>query len=91
MRPDEQDSEPVLTPRLRTGFGLLAFGTGLMFLAGKVLPHPVPAAIAGGITIGIVGLVTVIVEALREPPDDADRMAAASSAPPSSATGPDSR
>lgn len=63
-------SEPVLTPRLRLGFGMLAFGIGLMFFSGKTLPHPVPAGIAGGITIGIVGLVMVIVEALREPPDD---------------------
>jgi hypothetical protein len=29
----------------------------------------VPAGIAGGITVGIVGLVVVIVEALREPPE----------------------
>jgi hypothetical protein len=93
MRADEP-SEPVLTPRLRLGFGLLAFGTGLMFLAGKVLPHPVPAAIAGGITIGIVGLVTVIVEALREPPDGedtADVAAAGAPTPPAPAPGPESR
>lgn len=64
----DPSSEPVLTPRLRFGFGLLAFGIGLMFLSGKVLPHPVPAGIASGITLGIVGLVLVIVEALREPP-----------------------
>jgi hypothetical protein len=93
MRSDEP-SEPVLTPRLRVGFGLLAFGTGLMFLAGKVLPHPVPAAIAGGITIAIVGLVTVILEALREPPDgegtrDQATSGAAPPAPPT--TGPDPR
>jgi hypothetical protein len=63
-------AEPVLTPRLRLGFGMLAFGVGLMFLSGKTLPHPVPAGIAGGITLGITGLVVVIVEALREPPEE---------------------
>ena len=68
MDPD-QAPEPVLTPRLRLGFGVLAFGIGLMFLSGKTLPYPVPAGIAGGITLGIVGLVMVIVEALREPPE----------------------
>ena len=68
---DHEPPEPVLTPRLRAGFGLLALGVGLMFLCGKVLSHPVPAGIAGGITIGIIGLVVVIVEALREPPDGA--------------------
>jgi hypothetical protein len=68
MDPD-QASEAVLTPRLRLGFGLLAFGIGLMFFSGKTLPYPVPAGIAGGITLGIVGLVMVIVEALREPPE----------------------
>jgi hypothetical protein len=61
MRSDET-SEPVLTPRLRLGFGMLAFGIGLMFFSGKVLPHPLPAGIAGGIVV-------VIVEALREPPE----------------------
>jgi hypothetical protein len=68
MEPD-QPAEPVLTPRLRLGFGMLAFGVGLMFFSGKTLPYPVPAGIAGGITVGIVGLVVVIVEALREPPE----------------------
>jgi len=68
MRSDET-SEPVLTPRLRLGFGMLAFGLGLMFFSGKVLPQPVPAGIASGIMLGIVGLVVVIVEALREPPE----------------------
>jgi hypothetical protein len=67
--PDAPRPEPVLTRRLRVGFGLLAFGVGLMFLAGKVLPRPVPGAIAGGITLGVIGLVMVIVEGLREPPD----------------------
>jgi hypothetical protein len=38
-----------------------------MFLAGKVLPTPVPAGISGGITLGIVGFVVVVVEALRDP------------------------
>ena len=68
MRSDEP-SEPVFTPRLRLGFGMLAFGIGLMFFSGKVLPDPVPAGIAGGIMLGIAGLVVVIVEALREPPE----------------------
>jgi hypothetical protein len=72
MRADEA-SEPVLTPRLRLGFGMLAFGVGLMFFSGKVLPHPVPAGIAGGITLAIVGLVVVIVDALREPPEGASQ------------------
>ena len=67
--PPEEAPEPVLTPRLRLGFGMLAFGLGLMFLSGKVLPSPLPAGIAGGITLGIVGLVVVIVDALREPPE----------------------
>ena len=65
--------EPVLTPRLRLGFGMLAFGIGLMFFSGKVLPHPIPAGIAGGISLGIVGLILVIVEALREPPEGASQ------------------
>ena len=65
----EQTPEPVLTPRLRLGFGMLAFGIGLMFFSGKALPHPLPAGIAGGIALAIVGLVMVIVEALREPPE----------------------
>jgi hypothetical protein len=69
MRSDDSSSEPVLTPRLRLGFGMLAFGIGLMFFSGKVLPYPVPAGIASGITLGITGLVVVIVDALREPPE----------------------
>jgi hypothetical protein len=48
---------------------MLAFGIGLMFFSGKVLPHPLPAGIAGGIALAIAGLVVVIVEALREPPE----------------------
>jgi hypothetical protein len=59
--------EPVFTPRLLLGFGLMSFGIGLMFLAGKVLAAPVPAAIAGGIALAIAGFVVVVVEALREP------------------------
>ena len=66
-QPDPRSREPVFTPRLQVGFGLLAFGLGLMFLAGKVLPVPVPAGIAGGITLGIVGFVVIVVEALRDP------------------------
>ena len=65
----EQTPEPVVTPRLRLGFGMLAFGIGLMFFSGKVLPHPLPAGIAGGIALAIAGFVVVIVEALREPPE----------------------
>jgi hypothetical protein len=68
--PPEPSSEPVLTPRLRLGFGMLAFGLGLMFFSGKVLPNPLPAGIAGGIALGITGLVVVIVDALREPPEE---------------------
>jgi len=68
MRADEI-REPVLTPQLRLGFGMLAFGIGLMFLSGKVLPSPLPAGIAGGIALAIAGFVVVIVEALREPPE----------------------
>jgi hypothetical protein len=65
----ELSSEPVLTPRLRLGFGMLAFGIGLMFFSGKVLPNPLPSGIAGGIALALAGLVVVIVEALREPPE----------------------
>jgi hypothetical protein len=68
MRPAETP-EPVLTPRMRLGFGLLAFGTGLMFFSGKVLPSPLAAGIAGGIMLAVAGLVMVVVEALREPPE----------------------
>jgi hypothetical protein len=68
MRTDET-SEPALTPRLRLGFGMLAFGLGLMFFSGKVLPQPLPAGIAGGIALGIAGFVVVIMDALREPPE----------------------
>ena len=68
--PWEPSSEPVLTPRLRLGFGMLAFGIGLMFFSGKVLPSPLPAGIAGGIALALAGLVVVIVEALREPPEE---------------------
>lgn len=65
----DETPEPVLTPRLRLGFGMLAFGIGLMFFSGKVLPNPLAAGIAGGITLAIAGFVVVIVEALREPPE----------------------
>lgn len=60
--------EPVFTPRFRLGFGLLAFGLGLMFFAGKVLGAPAPSGIAGGIAIAIAGFVLVVVEALRDAP-----------------------
>lgn len=72
---DETPREPIFTPRLQLGFGLLAFGVGLMFLAGKVLPAPIPAAIAGGITLAIAGFVVVVLEALREPTDQHDESA----------------
>ncbi len=68
--PQDPSSEPVLTPRLRLGFGMLAFGIGLMFFSGKVLPNPFSAGIAGGIALALAGLVVVIVEALREPPEE---------------------
>ena len=58
--------EAVFTPRLRIGFGLLAFGIGLMFFAGKVLPNPVPSGIGTGIAVALAGLVVVVVEALRD-------------------------
>ncbi len=64
--PTDPPDEPVFTPRLQLGFGLLAFGLGLMFLSGKVLPAPVPAGIAGGITLAAAGFVVVVVEALRD-------------------------
>ncbi len=76
--------EPVFTPRLQVGFGLLAFGVGLMFFAGKVLPWPVPAGIAGGIGLAIAGFVVVVVEALRDPPAPDDPIAGGDpSRPPS--------
>jgi hypothetical protein len=65
--PIDPSREPVFTPRLQLGFGLLAFGIGLMFLCGKVLPAPLPAGIAGGIGLAIAGFVVVVVEALRDP------------------------
>jgi len=64
----EPAPEPIFTPRLQLGCGLLAFGLGLMFFCGKVLPSPVPAGIAGGITLGVTGFVVVVVEALRDAP-----------------------
>lgn len=67
--PSGDAPEPVLTPRLRLGFGTLAFGIGFMFFSGKVLPNPLPAGIASGIALAIAGFVVVIVEALREPPE----------------------
>ena len=73
--PTDPSREPTFTPRLQLGFGLLAFGIGLMFLCGKVLPAPVPAGIAGGITLAIAGFVIVVIEAVRDPaaPPDEDR------------------
>jgi hypothetical protein len=63
--------EPILTPRLRIGLGLLALGLGIMFFCGKVVPSPIASAIAGGIALATAGFVLVIVESLREPPPDA--------------------
>ena len=63
--------EPVLTPRLLTGLGLIALGLGLMFFFGKVLPAPVAAGIAGGIAIAVIGFVLTVGESLREPPERA--------------------
>jgi hypothetical protein len=44
----------------------MALGLGIMFISGKVLPMPVPAGIAGGITLAITGFVVIVVEALRD-------------------------
>jgi hypothetical protein len=71
--PRAPEPERVFTPRLRIGVGLLGFGLGLMFLAAKVLPAPAPAGIAAGITLAVAGFVTVMVEALRDPPTDQSR------------------
>jgi hypothetical protein len=60
--------EPVFTPRLQLGFGLVAFGVGLMFLCGKVVPTPVAGGIAAGIAGAFAGLVVIVVEALRDEP-----------------------
>lgn len=64
--PSEPTPEPVLTPRLRLGIGLMALGLGFMFISGKVLPSPVPAGIAGGIALAVGGFVLLVVEALRD-------------------------
>ena len=64
--PTDPSSEPVLTPRFRLGLGLMALGLGVMFISGKVLPAPLPAGIAGGITLAVAGFVVVVVEALRD-------------------------
>ncbi|MGH7319920.1 MAG: hypothetical protein ACRELA_09905 [Candidatus Rokuibacteriota bacterium] len=64
----DPNREPTFTRRLQVGFGLLAFGLGLMFLAGKVLPAPVPAGIASGIILAATGFVLVVVEAVRDSP-----------------------
>jgi hypothetical protein len=61
-------AEPVFTSRLQLGLGLLCGGLGLLFLAAKVLPAPIPSAIAGGIAVAVGGFAVVIVEGLREPP-----------------------
>lgn len=64
--------EPIFTRRLKLGFGLLAFGLGLMFLCGKVLPAPWPGGIATGIALAVAGFVVIIVESLREQPESSD-------------------
>jgi hypothetical protein len=64
------EPEPVFTPRLQVGLGLLAGGLGLLFLSAKVLPSPAAAGIASGITLAVTGFVVLVVEGLREPPDD---------------------
>lgn len=64
----EATPERVFTPRLQLGLGLLAFGLGLMFLAGKVLPAPVAPLIAAGIVLAAAGFVVVLAEALRDEP-----------------------
>lgn len=61
--------EPIFTPHLQLGFGLLAFGIGLMFFSGKVMPTPVPAGIASGIALAMAGFVVIVVDALRDGPD----------------------
>jgi hypothetical protein len=83
----EPPPEPVFTPRLQLGFGLLAFGIGLMFLSGKVLPAPVPVGIAGGISLAIAGFVVVVVEALRDPVAPPDEPGT----PPGERPAPDTR
>lgn len=60
------EDEPIFTRLMRAGFGLLAFGLGLMFFSGKVLPTPLPVGIALGILLGLAGLVLVIYEGIRE-------------------------
>jgi hypothetical protein len=64
---DDTPREPVFTPRLQLGFGLLAFGVGLMFLAGKVLPLD-PGGHCRRITLAFAGFVVVVLEALRAGP-----------------------
>jgi hypothetical protein len=64
--PSEPTPEPVLTPRLRLGIGLMALGLGFMFISGKLLPWPVPSGIAGGIALAVGGFVVLVVEALRD-------------------------
>jgi hypothetical protein len=59
----------IFTPRLRLGVGLGLAGLALLFLSAKVVTPPRPAGIATGIVLAVAGLVVVIVEALRDPPD----------------------
>jgi hypothetical protein len=70
VAPPPPEREPVFTPRLQLGFGLLAFGLGGLFLCAKVLPAPLPAGIAASIALAIAGFGVVMVEALRDPPAD---------------------
>ncbi len=83
----EPGPERVFTPRLQLGCGLLAFGLGLMFLAGKVLPAPVPLLIAGGILLAAAGFVVVLAEALRDDPEASPDPAPGAAAPPRSERG----
>jgi len=78
----EPSPDRVFTPRLQLGCGLLAFGLGLMFLAGKVLPAPVPLLIAAGIVLATAGFVVVLAEALRDEPAAPPDVAPSPTAPP---------
>jgi hypothetical protein len=61
--------DPIFTPRLALGVALVAVGLGLLFLSAKVVTVPRPTGIAAGIVCAVAGLVVVMVEALRDPPD----------------------
>jgi hypothetical protein len=63
-RPDQ-----IFSPRLALGVGLIAIGLGLLFLSAKALAAPWRPGIVAGIIGAVAGLVVVMVEALRDPPD----------------------